>query len=124
MVSLRSGVDIEVSMAAEADDEVWDTVIQGSDGTITLLADRVVIDGVETEFPFTHDDAFAAQLSEFASCVRVGREPGPSGRNVLATMAILDGVLDSMEDGRTVEISIPYDDAGSALAVIRDNGGQ
>jgi predicted dehydrogenase len=103
-VSLRSGVDIEVSMAVEADEEVWDTVIQGTDGTITLLTDRIVIDGVETQCPFTHDDAFAAQLDEFASCVRTGREPGPSGRNVLATMAVLDGVLNSMDHGQAVEL--------------------
>ena len=103
-VSLRSGIDFEVSMAVEADDEAWDTVIQGTDGTITVFNDRVVIDGVETECPFTHDDAFAAQLNEFVSCVRNGREPGPSGRNVIATMAVLDGVLQSMEDGGPVEL--------------------
>ncbi len=88
-------------MAVEADEEVWDTVIQG---TITLLTDRVVMDGVETECPFTHDEGFAAQLDEFASSVRTGREPGPSGRNVLATMAVLDGVLNSMDRGHTVEL--------------------
>lgn len=91
-------------MVGLGDEEVWDTVIQGTEGTITLLTDRVVIGGVETKCPFTHDDAFAAQLDEFASCVRAGREPGPSGRNVLATMAVLDGVLNSMDHGQTVEL--------------------
>ena len=80
----------------------WDTVIQGSSGSITLFADRVIVDGDETECP--PDDAFVAQLNEFADCVRERRAPGPSGKKVLATMAVLDGVLESMRDGCPVEL--------------------
>ncbi len=70
---------------------------------MTIYDDRLVVDGEETECQGV-DVAFVSQLNEFADCVREGREPGPSGRNVLATMALLDGVIESMQDERPVEI--------------------
>ncbi len=105
-ISTRSGINVQVLLSLDANDAAWDTVIQGSDGTITLFDDRVVVDDVETACPWTHDEVFAAQLNEFAICVRDGREPGPSGRHVLPTMSVLGGVLESLEQDVMIELPI------------------
>ena len=70
---------------------------------MTIYFDRLVVDGEEIECQ-SNDTAFAAQLNEFAACVRGEWAPGPSGGNVLATMALLDGVVESMRDGNSVEV--------------------
>ena len=102
-VDLRNGVEVAVSLSLQSDEKVWDTQIEGSKGTMTIYDDRLVVDGEVTECP-SRDAVFVDQLNEFADCVREGRDPGPSGRNVLATMALLDGVIESMRDGSSVEI--------------------
>lgn len=102
-VGLRNGVEVAVSLSLQADEEAWDTRIEGAKGTMTIYFDRLVVDGEEIECQ-NNDTAFAAQLNEFADCVRGERDPGPSGRNVLATMALLDGVIESIQDGSSVEV--------------------
>ena len=100
---LRNGVELSVSMSVNAEEKVWDTRIEGSDGTMTLYEDRIVVK--DEDIPdVSHADAFALQLDEFAQCVREGRAPGPSGKNVLATMAVLDGMVESLRTGESVGI--------------------
>jgi predicted dehydrogenase len=83
-VGLRNGVEVDVSLSMQADEQAWDTQVEGAKGLMTIYNDRVVVDGEEIEC-LDIDIAFAAQLNEFADCVRGEREPGPSGRNVLGT---------------------------------------
>jgi predicted dehydrogenase len=42
--------------------------------------------------------AFGVQMAEFVECVRTGREPGPSGGTVRATMAWLEAVKRALEE--------------------------
>lgn len=56
------------------------------------------------DLPWDAVTTFAAQLGEFAECVRTGRQPGPSGRNVQATMAVLEGLHESLQNERPVEL--------------------
>ena len=70
---------------------------------MTIYDDRLVVDGEEIKCQDV-DTAFVSQLNEFADCLREGQDPGPSGRNVLATMALLDGVIESVRTEHPVEI--------------------
>ena len=103
-IGLRNGVEIAISLSLQADEKAWDTRVEGTKGTMTIDDDRLVVDDEETECPSRDTAPFVTQLNEFAACVRERRDPGPSGKNVLATMALLDGVIESMRDGSPVEI--------------------
>ncbi len=100
---LQSGVELSVSMSLDAEERMWDTVIEGSEGTMTLYEDRIVIEGEDIS-DLSRDDAFVLQLEEFAQCIRGDWTPGPSGKNVLSTMAVLDGVAESLDTEGLVEI--------------------
>ena len=49
-------------------------------------------------------DAFTRQVTEFVSALREGREPAPSGRDALATMAVLDAAKQSAQTGGSAPI--------------------
>ena len=72
---------------------------------MTITQNRLTIDGRDMELPWDAVTTFATQLGEFAEGVRTGREPGPSGRNVQATMAVLEGLHESLQCGRQVELT-------------------
>jgi predicted dehydrogenase len=103
-VTLRNGAVAEVTICLSAEDRVWDTVLTGSLGTIAIRNNKVVLNGVETEVPGSGESAFEAQMAEFVDCIREDKEPGPSGRNVRATMALLEGVKRSLEEKRPVRM--------------------
>ena len=101
-VALRSGIDVDVSLSLQSDETVWDTYVEGTKGAMTIYDDRVILDN--EDFACPKDTAFTAQLEEFAESIHDGRDPGPSGRNVLGTMAVLDGVIESLSNERPAEI--------------------
>ena len=104
-MKLRNGITCTVSMSAKSDEAHGDTKIEGSQGSMTITQNRLSIDGRDMELPWDGVTTFAAQLGEFAECVGTGREPGPSGRNVQATMAVLEGLHESLQYGRHVELA-------------------
>jgi len=104
-LKLRSGITCSVSMSAISEQAHGDTQIEGSKGSMTITQNRLTIDGRDLELPWDAVTTFATQLGEFAEGVRTGREPGPSGRNVQATMAVLEGLHESLQCGRQVELT-------------------
>jgi predicted dehydrogenase len=103
-ISMGEGFSAEVLLSLTADNPTWDTVLVGTEGEMHIYLDKVVVNSVETPCPCTPDEAFGAQLAEFASCVRSGEEPGPSGKQVLSTMAILDGAFESLSSGAAASL--------------------
>jgi predicted dehydrogenase len=103
-MTLRNGIACSVSMAARSVEDHTDTRIEGSEGSMTVYLDRLVVDGEEIDAPWDAVANFAAQLVEFAGSVASGREPGPSGKNGRATMAALEGLYESLGSGRPVDI--------------------
>ena len=104
-ITLRNGVTAEVTLSLFSEEQVWDTVVTGSGGTLEILKKSVVLNGAPTEVSSKDEGAFQAQLAEFAACIRDGKEPGSSGRNVRATMALLEGVKRSLEENRPVRMN-------------------
>ena len=104
-LKMRTGITCRVSMSAQSGEPHGDTVIEGSKGSMLITQNRLTIDGRDVELPWDAVATFAAQLGEFAECVRTGCEPGPSGRNVQATMAVLEGLHESLQCGGQVELA-------------------
>ncbi len=71
---------------------------------MTIYQGRLTVDGQEMDAPWDAVVTFAAQLREFANGVRTGHL-GPSGKNVHATMAVLEGVHESLQTGHPVELA-------------------
>lgn len=68
------------------------------------LAHMLTIDEKTTERTFKHTDQFAAELLYFSDCVRLGKEPEPSGLEGLADVRIIRALLESAATGRPVAI--------------------
>jgi len=103
-VTLPDEVTANVSLSLCSEKNAWDTVITGSEGSLTFTITEIILNGQKTEVGLPKK-AFKAQMAEFADCIRTGREPGPSGRNVRSTMALLEGVKRSMMENRLVRMS-------------------
>ena len=104
-LTLRNGITCALSMSARSDEIHGDTRIEGTQGAMAIYNDRLTVDGREIDAPRDLVAGFAAQLREFAHCVRIGDEPDPSGKNVLATMAVLEALHESLQSGRAVELA-------------------
>lgn len=105
VVRLESGAIAAVIQSLNCREGAWDCVVVGADGTLAIRNDQVSLNGQVTPTPLDSNAAFREQLGEFLQCVRTGREPGPSGRNVRATMALLEGVKMSLAEGRSVNVA-------------------
>jgi predicted dehydrogenase len=53
---------------------------------------------------YVQRDQFAAELIHFANCIRHGREPGPSGREGLADVRVIEALYRSVRSGRPVAL--------------------
>jgi predicted dehydrogenase len=56
---------------------------------------------------FAKRDQFAAELVHFANCVRKGTNPGPSGKEGLIDVAIIEALHRSIGSGRWVTLNLP-----------------
>jgi predicted dehydrogenase len=79
-----------------------DCIVIGSEGTLALQGETLLLNGERTEVP-SDGSAFREQVQEFVDCIREGREPGTSGRNVRTTMQALEGVKVALREGRVVQ---------------------
>jgi predicted dehydrogenase len=50
-------------------------------------------------------DQFAPELLHFSDCVLTGKQPGPSGREGLADVRVIEALYNSIETGRPVHLS-------------------
>ena len=105
IVRLDNGAMATVIQSLNCREGAWDCVVVGTEGTLTIRTESVSLNGQVTPTPLDRDAAFRQQLGEFLDCIRTGKEPGPSGRNVRATMALLEGVKISLAEGRPVSVA-------------------
>lgn len=54
---------------------------------------------------FKKRDQIAAEIAEFAACIREDRDPEPSGREGLADLRVVDAIIESIESGKRVAIT-------------------
>jgi glucose-fructose oxidoreductase len=64
----------------------------------------VTVKGKERELTFPKRDQFAPELIHFSECVRAGKDPRPSGREGLADVRVIQGLLESARTGRPVSL--------------------
>jgi predicted dehydrogenase len=100
---LRNGIVCTVLLSAKSDENHWDTQIEGTEGSMTIYGDRLTVSGQDVDTPRDVVASFAAQLREFAHGVRTG-QPGPFGENVHATMAVLEGLHESLQSGLPLQL--------------------
>jgi predicted dehydrogenase len=65
----------------------------------------VTIDGHPQKESFPKLDQFGAEIQYFSECVIESRDPEPSGREGLADIRVIEGLLKSIEDGKPVSLS-------------------
>jgi glucose-fructose oxidoreductase len=64
----------------------------------------VTIEGERTERVFKAGDQFAAELIYFSDCILNNRPPGPSGREGLADVRVINAIYNSAKTRRSVKI--------------------
>lgn len=73
------------------------------DGNTLFVAKRGQAE--RTAVPLTPVDAVVAELREFAECVRERRRPEVSGEEGIATIAVLEAIVESAKTGRVAEVA-------------------
>jgi predicted dehydrogenase len=81
----------------------WTSLFMGTAATALLDGRELWINDEKIEVDASIG-AFARQTTEFVAAIAEGREPSPSGRYALGTMAVLDAARVSAESGKSVEI--------------------
>jgi predicted dehydrogenase len=104
VMRLENGVVATVMQSLNSDEGAWDCILVGDQGTLVVRTQEVALNGQATPVPLG-EDYFMEQVKEFVDCVIEGREPGPSGRNVRATMAALEGVKTALAEQRWVDVT-------------------
>jgi predicted dehydrogenase len=67
-----------------------------------------MIDGRQKKETFSRLDQFGAEIQYFSECILEGKNPEPSGREGLADLRVIEGLLKSIEEGKPVSLS-PYE---------------
>jgi predicted dehydrogenase len=70
----------------------------------------------EGDIEAVSDAAFVAQMREFATAIRDGREPRPSVADTLVTMAVVDAARTAAREHRMVDIGVGRSAGGEYLA--------
>ncbi|HYE05839.1 MAG TPA: Gfo/Idh/MocA family oxidoreductase [Planctomycetota bacterium] len=87
----------------------------GTSGTVRLdpayeyaepIELTAVIDDRETARTYPKRDQFAPELVHFSTCVIEGRDPGPSGREGLADVIVVEALKRSIAEGRPVAVRV------------------
>ena len=105
-ITFDNDVTAHISMSIDdgAGDKEWRTEIVGSEGTLSIYNDKVILNGEEIPVDQDTNASFTNQLDEFVDCIRTGREPGPSGKNVEKTMRLLSATHQSATEERSVSM--------------------
>lgn len=91
--------------------------VEGSEGELlvepafelgTEYRHRLTVDGDRRTSVFPERDQFGPELLHFSDCVRQGATPGPSGREGLADVRIIDALRRSLDTGESVSLE-PFD---------------
>jgi len=82
-----------------------DQYIIGSEGSMMLSGQKLVVNGKEVLVEGTSGDGMRNQIREFAECCLEDREPDASGRSVRHTMAVIEAAKQSAERNEPVQLS-------------------
>jgi len=82
-----------------------DQYIIGSEGSMMLSGEKLVMNGKEVPLEGTSGDGMHNQIREFAECCLEGREPDASGWSVRHTMAVIEAAKLSAERNEPVYLS-------------------
>jgi UDP-N-acetyl-2-amino-2-deoxyglucuronate dehydrogenase len=77
----------------------------GTEGALLIEGNKLLVNNEEIQVDRS-ERTFTRQMREFVNAILTDREPVPSGRDALATMAILDAAKESSATGRVVEVEI------------------
>jgi predicted dehydrogenase len=102
VMQLHNGAVATMIQSLNSAVSAWDCVVIGDEGTIEIRSGEIALNREKTEVPLDGPAAFREQVQEFVDCIRAGREPGPSGQNVRATMQALEGVKIALAEHRVV----------------------
>lgn len=72
---------------------------------------RLTVDDETRRTTYPERDQFGPELIHFSDCVREGREPGPSGREGVADVRIIEAMRRSIASGEWTELE-PFDTGG------------
>jgi predicted dehydrogenase len=101
--SLSSGATGTVLLSMNCHRGAWDQLVIGTEGSLYITNDRVIINNEETiEAPMDPTGGFAPEWREFIAALREGREPIASGHDVRRTMVALEMVKRSLRERRLV----------------------
>jgi predicted dehydrogenase len=98
---LKNGAVATMLQSLNCQTSASDCLVIGAEGTLAIQGDALILNGERTEVP-SDESSFRQQVQEFVDCIRNGREPGPSGRNVRTTMQALEGVKIALRERRVV----------------------
>jgi predicted dehydrogenase len=101
VMRMKNGVVATMLQSLNCRASASDCIVIGDEGTLAIQGETLVLNGERTEVT-SDGSGFRGQVQEFVDCIREGREPGTSGRNVRATMQVLEGVKIALREGRVV----------------------
>jgi predicted dehydrogenase len=76
----------------------------GAEGTINLSGNKVFLNGETVDGVGTNTNNFTAEIREYTTAIREGRQPLASGREVRPTIAIMEAALKSAETHQTIHL--------------------
>lgn len=68
----------------------------------------ITIEGKQKKESFPKLDQFGAEIQYFSECILEGKNPEPSGREGLADIRVIEGLLKSIEENKPVSL-VPYE---------------
>ena len=99
-MELANGAIATLNHSLNSASGAWDTVLTGTEGSMLVENERVVVDGQEIVVPM--GPAMERQLREFIAAIVEEREPEASGGSVRRTMVALEAAKRSIASGQVV----------------------
>jgi len=101
LFSLASGAAAAVLLSMNSHSSAWDQIIIGTEGSLYLTNERVVLNGSEVlEAPMDPSGGFVPEWQEFVAALLEGRLPEASGEDVRRTMVALEMAKRSLRERR------------------------
>jgi len=105
LLTHQNGCVSALSQSVACGASAQDHTIVGSNGSMAITTQRLVVDGKEMPVTVGSGEAMENQVREFASCCLEGRTPEASGKNVRHTMAVIEAAKQSADSGKPVLVS-------------------
>ena len=105
-IELSRGSIVNLSFSMTSHISVQKTVLIGSEGTLLIDGSKLFLNNEEILLDMEKDQ-FTNQMREFVDSIIAGRQPRPSGSDVLPTIAVLDAAKESSLTNRLIRIGVP-----------------